>query len=256
MSFSSAQSRTRSRVAMIALMALAAIGAAGCSGKQGTQGPPGPPGPVGPPGTGGGGTGPTGPTGIEQGANVSLGNGSALTADQIRSIGTLIATIDKVSLTTATAVRNPVIEFTLKTPYGGAVTDLAPSVLSVMVDKLVKPAAGLPGHWQSYVNRVQTAAYGPKAIPKAIQANTESGSTGTLEALATPGKYRYTYKVDLANVTTPLAVPYDPTLTHRTRDPHVRRGRSARARQPREGLRAERRRGLGQPPRRSDVELR
>ncbi len=124
MSSSIAQSRTRSRVAMIALMALTAIGAAGCTGDQGSQGDQGPPGPVGPPGGSGGGTGPTGPTGIEQGANVSLGNGSTLTADQIESIGTLVATIDKVSLTTATAVRNPVIEFTLKTPYGGAVTDL------------------------------------------------------------------------------------------------------------------------------------
>jgi len=36
-----------------------------------------------------------------------------------------------------------------------------------------------------------------------------------LEALSTPGKYRYTYKVDLAAVTTPLAVSYEPSLTHR-----------------------------------------
>ena len=140
MSLTSAQSRTRSRVAMIALMALTAIGAAGCTPDQGKQGAQGPPGPVGPPGGSGGGTGPTGPTGIEQGANVSLGDGTALTAEQIKSIGTLVATIDKVSLTTATAVRNPVIEFTLKTPYGGAVTDLAPSVLSVRSQ--VGPAAG------------------------------------------------------------------------------------------------------------------
>ena len=126
-----------------------------------------------------------------------------------------MATIDKVSVTTATAVRNPVIEFTLKTPYGGAVTDLAPNVLSVMVAKLVPAAGNQPARWQSYVNRSQTAAAGPKPLAQAIQANTEGGSNGVLEQLSTPGTYRYTYKVDLANVTTPLAVAYEPSLTHR-----------------------------------------
>ncbi len=215
MRVSSARGILRSRVPAMALLALAAIGIAGCTGDQGPQGDNGPPGPVGPPGGGGGGTGPTGPTGIEQGANVSLGNGSALTAEQIRQIGTLVATIDKVSLTTATAVRNPVIEFTLKTPYGGAVTDLAPSVLNVMVAKLIPASGNKPARWQSYVNRNQDASAGPKPIAKAIQANTEGGANGVLEQLSTAGKYRYTYKVDLAAVTTPLAVAYEPSLTHR-----------------------------------------
>jgi OmcA/MtrC family decaheme c-type cytochrome len=215
MRFSSTRGITKSRVALIAMMAISALGAAGCTGDQGSQGEQGPPGPVGPPGGGGGNTGPTGPTGIEQGGNVSLGNGSALTPEQIAQIGTLVATIDKVSLTTATAVRNPVIEFTLKTPYGGAVTDLAPSVLNVMIAKLIPASGNKPARWQSYVNRNQNSAAGPKPLAKAIQANTEGGATGVLEQLATPGTYRYTYKVDLAAVTTPLAVSYEPSLTHR-----------------------------------------
>jgi OmcA/MtrC family decaheme c-type cytochrome len=215
MRFSSARGSTKSRVALLALMAIAAIGATGCSGDQGNQGDQGPPGPVGPPGGSGGSTGPTGPTTIETGATVSLGNGSALTAEQIKSIGTLVAKIDKASLTTATAVRNPVIEFSLKTPYGGAVTDLAPSVLSVTVAKLIPAGGNKPSRWQSYVNRSQNASAGPKPLAKAIQATTEGGSTGVLEQLATPGTYRYTFKTDLAAVTTPLAVPYQPSLTHR-----------------------------------------
>lgn len=214
MRFSSARGLTKSRVALIAMMAITAIGAAGCTGDQGPQGDDGPPGPVGPPG-GGGGTGPTGPTGIEQGANVSLGNGTALTPEQIKAIGTLVATIDSVSVTTATAVRNPVVEFTLKTPYGGAVTDLAPSILNVAIAKLMPASGNQPAQWQSYLNRNQNATAGPKPIAKAIQATTEGGANGVLVALATPGKYRYTFKADLAAVTTPLAVSYEPSLTHR-----------------------------------------
>lgn len=214
MRFFAARGTTKTRVALIAMMAISALGAVGCTGDQGDKGNQGPPGPVGPPG-GGGSTGPTGPTGIENGANVSLGNGSALTAEQIEQIGTLVATIDKVSLTNTTAVRNPVIEFTLKTPYGGAVTDLAPSVLSVAVAKLIPASDNQPARWQSYLNRNQNASAGPKPIAKAIQATTEGGANGVLEALSTAGKYRYTYKVDLAAVTTPLAVAYEPSLTHR-----------------------------------------
>ena len=101
------------------------------------------------------------------------------------------------------------------TGYGGAVTDLAPSVLSVTIAKLIPASGNKPAHWQSYVNRNQNASAGPKPLAKAIQANTEGGANGVLEQLATPGKYRYTYKVDLAAVTTPLAVSYEPALTHR-----------------------------------------
>jgi OmcA/MtrC family decaheme c-type cytochrome len=63
---------------------------------------------------------------------------------------------------------------------------------------------------------VQTAsaAGAPKPLPSAIQANTETGTTGTLLELGN-GKYRYTYKVNLATVTTPIAVSFVPSLTHR-----------------------------------------
>ncbi len=211
---------TRSRVSALALIALTAIGIAACSGDDGKNGAIGPTGPTGPAG-GVGPTGPTGPTGpgtppsIEAGGPVVIGDGSALTADQIKAIGVLVAQITSASIPAASPV--PVIEFTLKTSHGGAATGLAPSALLVTVAKLVAPPAGstnYPQSWQSYINRTQTASAGPKPIPSATQANSETGTAGTLVDLG-DGKYKYTYKVNLAQVTTPIAVAFDPAATTR-----------------------------------------
>ena len=213
MNIAGARGITRSRVPLLALMAMAAIGLAACTGDDGKTGSPGPTGPTGP----GGGVGPTGPTtppSIEAGGPVAIGNGSALTEEQIRAIGTLVATIDSASIPAGAPI--PVIEFTLKTSHGGAATGLAPSALLVTVAKLVPPPSGsrLPQVWQSYVNRTQTATQGPKPLPSATQANSETGTAGTLVDLG-GGKYRYTYKVNLSAVTSPITVAFEPNLTHR-----------------------------------------
>jgi OmcA/MtrC family decaheme c-type cytochrome len=205
---------TRSRVSLLALMAVAAVGIAGCSGSSGKSGAQGPTGPTGPSG-GPGPTGPATPPSIEAGGPVEIGDGSALTAEQIKAIGVLVAQITSASIPVGTPV--PVIEFTLKTSHGGAAIGLAPSALSVTIAKL-EPAppssTTYPQKWQSYVNRTQTATAGPEPLVSATQANTESGSAGTLVELS-PGNYRYTYKVNLSTVTTPIVVPFEPSLTHR-----------------------------------------
>ena len=177
---------------------------------------PGPTGPTGP----GGGIGPTGPTSppsIIAGGPVTIGNGSALTAEQIEAIGCIVATLDSASIPADAPV--PVIEFTLKTSHGGAVNGLAPSALLATVARLTPPPGNSrgPQYWQSYVNAKPAASAGPQALEEAIQATAEyvfAGNAGTLVALG-DGKYRYTYAVNLANVTTPLAVPFDASLTHR-----------------------------------------
>ncbi len=128
---------------------------------------PGPVGPTGPTGPGGGvgPTGPTSPPSIEAGGPVVIGNGSTLTEEQIKAIGTLVATIDSASIPAGAPI--PVIEFTLKTSHGGAATGLAPSALLVTVAKLV-PSTGsrVPQTWQSYVNRTQTAIRRSEAYPE------------------------------------------------------------------------------------------
>jgi len=203
-------SGARSRRSLFAVLALAAaIGIAGCENDSGA-------GPEGPSGGDPGQTGPTGPTGpsdtpITLGGDVKgVGTGSTLTAQQIADIGTLVVSLDTASIT----ANKPVIEITVKTSHGGNVLGLAGSTLRLGVAKLV-PAANLtPSRWQSYINRAATPNVTTPALASAIQANTESGTAAGWTELGA-GRYRYASTVDLANVTAPIAVAYEPTLTHR-----------------------------------------
>ena len=190
MSTAGARGITRARVPLIALMALAAIGMAGCEGDNGDKGVTGPTGPTGP-------VGPTGPTGpavptvppITDGGPVTIGDGTALTAEQIAQIGGLVASIDSVSLS---AAPSPVVEFTVKTSHGGPVLGLAPGVTRFMVAKLVaEPSDRFPSRWQSYVNRVGTLSTGsPAVLPSAIQANTETAAAAAHITPPTAGEMR------------------------------------------------------------------
>ena len=215
MKIAGARGVTRSRWPLIAVLSIAAtIGLAGCDGDSVNDvatGPTGPTGPVGP-------TGPTGPTvpptvPIEDGGPVTIGDGTTLTADEIEQIGGLVSTIDNVTLSAAPA---PVVEFTVKTVHGGPVLGLAPGVTRFMVSKLVNdPAGRVPSRWQSYVNRSVTPSAGsPAVLANAIQANTETAAAARWVELG-DGRYRYTYAVDLDNVAAPIAVAYEPALTHR-----------------------------------------
>lgn len=210
MKSSSAPGWKRSRLPLVAMLALAAtMGLAGCENDgDGGSAPP--------PDGGSGGTGPTGPTGpsdvpISQGGPVrNIGTGSGLTAQQIADIGTLIATIDSAAVTG----NKPVLEITVKTEKGGPVLGLAASTLRLGVAKLVPAANSVPSRWQSYINRLSTAGIASPALASAVQANVESGVAAGWTELG-DGRYRYVSSVDLTAVTTPIAVTYEPGLTHR-----------------------------------------
>lgn len=211
MKFSNVRGSARSHGSLFAVLALAAsLGLAGCESDGGPSGPDDSS------GGNGGQTGPTGPTGpsdvpISLGGDVKdVGTGSALTAEQIADIGTLIATIDSATVTN----NKPVIEITVKTAHGGNVLGLAGTTLRLGVAKLVPAGGGFPSRWQSYINRSVASGIATPALPSAIQANTESGVAAGWTELGS-GRYRYASTVDLANVTTPIAVTYEPTLTHR-----------------------------------------
>ena len=194
---------------LAALLLAATLGIAGCEGDNQSQEPPPTGGTTEPP--------PPGPTGpadvpISQGGDVAnVGTGSALTAQQVADIGAFVATIDSAAVTNNKAV----IELTVKTAQGGAVLGLAATTLRLSIAKLVPAANGFPSRWQNYVNRsVVSTIVTPTALPNAIQATTESGvAPGWVELGA--GKYRYTSAIDLANVTSPIAVAFEPALTHR-----------------------------------------
>ena len=189
---------------MPALLALACFSLAltGCEGDDGEDGSPGvvgPPGPAGPPGPG-----------VLNPGDIILGNGGELTPDDVAAAGRIIAEI-----TSATIDSPPVIEFTLTTAGGGVVLGADAGIFSFTLNKLVPASNQGPPQWVSYINRVQTAgATSPQVLPQAVQATTESGNAGRLDELG-DGKYRYTYATDPAAVTTPVAVSYEPELTHR-----------------------------------------
>ncbi len=161
-------------------------GPRGETGEQGPQGPPGAP------------------------FAVVVGDGSGLSAEKIEEIGTLLVTISSAQVDGRAR-----LEFRVTAADGSPALEIDPNAFLFTLAKLVPSTDGLPTRWQSYINRVQnSSSSGPAVLPSAIQANSERGSAGTLEELG-EGQYRYTYAVDLENVTTPIAVAYEPTLTHR-----------------------------------------
>ncbi|MEJ2604858.1 MAG: OmcA/MtrC family decaheme c-type cytochrome [Gammaproteobacteria bacterium] len=198
----------------LVLATLLLLGVAGCEGDDGPAGPPGPPGP---PGTDGndGAVGPPGPPGGSA-ASITIGDGEALTEEEIEILGQLQAEITSVTIESP-----PVVEFTVLTEDGEPALGLAEGVVWFTAAKLVPSDpdvnGGLP-YWQSYVNRVEVAggeAFNPNPpdfLDQAIQATADS--SGTLEELG-DGNYRYTFATDITNVTEPVAVEYDASLTHR-----------------------------------------
>lgn len=168
-------------------------GSDGAAGPQGPQGPEGPQGPPGPP-----------PDGA-----IIIGNGSALTAEQIEALGQLQAEITGVTVSSP-----PVVNFTVTDSHGDPAYGLTPGVVQFTFAKLM-PAdpdmnGGLP-YWQNYVNVARTST-NPDGIPNAVQAATDS--SGALEELG-DGNYSYTFATDVTDVTAPIEVAWEPNLTHR-----------------------------------------
>jgi OmcA/MtrC family decaheme c-type cytochrome len=104
----------------------------------------------------------------------------------------------------------PVAEFAVVDPNGFPVTGITQA--SFTIAKLVPGQDGDSARWQSYVNRVEQPGAGdwPGSEPQ-IQATAERD--GVLLDNG-DGTYRYTFATDLTAVTSPVAVTYQPELTH------------------------------------------
>jgi OmcA/MtrC family decaheme c-type cytochrome len=144
----------------------------------GDEGPAGPPGPPGPPGV-------------------------VLTGDPSE----VLLTIDAVTVTSG----RPVVEFKVTDGDGIAYAGVESSALRFTFAKLVPGTNGDPSAWQSYINRLEQPDVGPGLIAS-VQANSDSGGTFVNHG---DGTYTYTFGADVTAVTTPLAVAYVDTLTHR-----------------------------------------
>ncbi|MBT4492242.1 MAG: OmcA/MtrC family decaheme c-type cytochrome [Gammaproteobacteria bacterium] len=103
------------------------------------------------------------------------------------------------------------IHLTLADGDNFALTGLTSGNVRIHIAKLIPAANGDSTRWQSYINRQKTPNVNPQN-PPAIQATSERG--GELVDHG-DGSYTYTMATDIRNVTEPLAVIYEPSLTHR-----------------------------------------
>ncbi len=179
--------QNRTLFTRLLLTSVLALGLGACEGDRGATGSsgiPGPPGPAGAPGPSGPATG--GPT-----------------PEQL-----------SIEITDVTVVNgHPVVDFTLVDQDGYAFSNLPQA--SFTLAKLNPGTDGDTASWQSYINRMETPTAGswPGTDPR-IQATAESSGAGTLENNG-DGTYRYTFAANLTSIAEPLAVTYDPDLTHR-----------------------------------------
>lgn len=105
----------------------------------------------------------------------------------------------------------PVVNFTVTDEEGVAIVDLTSSNVRFTIAKLIPAINGSSSAWQSYINREKVPAVNP-ANPSAIQATSERGGALVNNE---DGTYTYTFVTDVTAVTTPMAVSYEPDLTHR-----------------------------------------
>ncbi len=107
----------------------------------------------------------------------------------------------------------PVVDFTLTNEDGVRFTGLAQGQIRFTFAKLAPSTNGNPSYWQSYINRTETKGAGAwGAGGTAIQATSESNGVLVNDL---DGTYRYTFANNVTAITTPIAVSWEPTLTHR-----------------------------------------
>jgi OmcA/MtrC family decaheme c-type cytochrome len=190
-----ARPRTLWFAAGLIALSLALAGCSGSDGKDGATGPAGPEGPQGPAAD----PGPAGPPG--EAAPVGMPTDLTLT------------------ITDVEVTSPPVVTFTVKNEDGHGYAELGANQIAWTIAKLVPD--GNTHTWRSYIRRVRAARPAAvegwrdaPAMESAIQSDAEPGTRGTLEYLGN-GEYRYTFATDITNVTEPVEVEYEPTLTHR-----------------------------------------
>ncbi len=105
----------------------------------------------------------------------------------------------------------PVVSFSLSDEQGVALTGLTTGNIRFTLAKLIPGEDGNASAWQSYINTVKTPAVFPDN-PSAIQATSERG--GALMDHG-DGTYTYTFNTDITAISEPLAVAFEPSLTHR-----------------------------------------
>ncbi len=118
------------------------------------------------------------------------------------------------SITGVTVAGQPVVKFKLTDGNGNAVKNLPASSIDFSFAKLIPGTDGNASAWQSYINEVMQPGVGGTGTEPSILASSEKGTEGVLLD-NDDGSYQYSYAINVTQVTSPLAVAYQPTLTHR-----------------------------------------
>jgi OmcA/MtrC family decaheme c-type cytochrome len=103
---------------------------------------------------------------------------------------------------------------------GSPIAFFDPNDIRFTIAKLVPAAGGNSSFWQSYINDIETKAPGDPGTTDdgttAIQADYERASTaGGTFTDNEDGSYTYEFSFDINNVTDPIVVVYNASLTHR-----------------------------------------
>lgn len=147
------------------------------------------------------------------GAALLLAGGGAAGADDtvIVSYGPLTSL--KVTITGASLGSTSTVDFKVTDQNNNAFVGLAYlSTVQVTIAKLAPGTDGDPPEWRSYANRVQTPNGSGVGTQPTVIPTTDQG--GTLVDHG-DGSYTYTLGTNVTAVTTPIVVPFEPTLTHR-----------------------------------------
>jgi OmcA/MtrC family decaheme c-type cytochrome len=115
-----------------------------------------------------------------------------------------------VNISSVTIETNPVVNFSIIDQDGEAYSDL--TAPRFMIAKLQPGTNGNPSQWRSYLNRIETAnGIGP-GTNDTTQATQESNGELINHGA---GNYTYIFANNIKAITTPIAVTYEPNLTHR-----------------------------------------
>lgn len=147
------------------------------------------------------------------GGSGGVGGGQPVPPGPAGSIDINNAAVITAQINNVTVSSPPVVNFQLRDENGDKVVNLPASSISFTFSKLIPGTNGGASTWQSYINRIEQPGVGPGTQPQ-TQATTEDGSAGGLVE-NTNGTYTYTFATDVTNVTTPVPVSWQPSLTHR-----------------------------------------
>lgn len=116
-----------------------------------------------------------------------------------------------IAITGVDAGAHPVVHFSATDQNGLPFPGLQVTNLRFTIAELLPGENGDTDHWQNYLNKLITPTVGP-GNQTAVQPQTENNGTFSNNG---DGTYAYAFSADITAVTQPVAVPYNPQLTHR-----------------------------------------